>query len=74
MHLNSSSQCIQLAVRQVNKREKTQLRQREKFKFVRAHSGIELMTLRIHSECCSRKPPHLTTEYMLIYCIYTGYS
>ena len=32
MHLNSSSQCIQLAMRQANKREKKQLRQREKFK------------------------------------------
>ena len=34
MHLNSSSQCIQLAMQQVNKQEKKQLRQREKFKFV----------------------------------------
>jgi hypothetical protein len=33
MQLNSSSQCIQLAMRQANKREKNQLRQREKFKF-----------------------------------------
>jgi hypothetical protein len=40
MHLNSSSQCIQLAMRQVNKREKTQLRQREKLRTIRAHSEI----------------------------------
>ena len=34
MDLNSSSQSIQLAMRPANKREKNQLRQREKFKFV----------------------------------------
>jgi hypothetical protein len=36
-------------MQQVNKREKTQLQQREKFKFVRAHSGIELTTPSIPS-------------------------
>jgi hypothetical protein len=40
MHQNSSSQCIQLAMRQVNKREKKQLRQREKLRIIRAHSEI----------------------------------
>jgi hypothetical protein len=39
MHLNSSSQCIQLAMRQVNKREK-KLRQREKLRIIHARSEI----------------------------------
>jgi hypothetical protein len=39
MHINSSSQCIQLAMRQLNKREK-KLRQREKLRIIRAHSEI----------------------------------
>jgi hypothetical protein len=40
MDLNSSSQCIQLAMRQVNKREKKHLRQREKLRTIRARSEI----------------------------------
>ena len=40
LHLNSSSQCIQLAMRQVNKREKKQLRQREKLRIIRVHSEL----------------------------------
>jgi hypothetical protein len=62
MQLNSSSQCKQLAMRQANKREKKQLRQREKFKFVCAHSGIEPTTLSVQSEFCSRIPPRLTRK------------
>jgi hypothetical protein len=62
MHLNSSSQCTQLAMRQANKREKKQLRQREKFKFVCAHSGIEPTTHGIQSEFRSRIPPRLTRK------------
>ena len=62
MHLNSSSQCLQLAMRQANKREKKQLRQREKIKFVCAHSGIEPTTLSIQSGFCSRIPPRPTRK------------
>ena len=62
MHLNSSSQCTQLAIRQANKREKNQLRQREKLKFVCTHSGIEPTTLSVQSEFCSRIPPRLTRK------------
>ena len=73
MHLNSSSQCIQLAMRQANKREKNQLRQREKFKFVCAHSGIEPTPLAYNLGFVPAYH-HVLHGNMLIYCIYTGYS
>jgi hypothetical protein len=65
LHLNSSPQCIQLAMRRVNKREKKQLRQREKLRIIRAHSEIRTHDLRvnlmrIYTLCYSRTPPHLT--------------
>ena len=46
-------------MRQANKREKKQLRQRE---IQIALTGIEPTTLSIQSEFCSRIPPRLTRK------------
>jgi hypothetical protein len=46
------------------KREKKEFRQKEKFKFVCAHSGIELTTLSVHAELVLS--PCATTSYMVI--------
>jgi hypothetical protein len=50
LHLNSSCQCIQLAMRHVNRREKNQLRQREKLRIICVHSEIRTHDLRVNPQ------------------------
>jgi hypothetical protein len=63
MHLNSSSQCIQLAMRQVNKQEKNNYGKEKIWELFALTLRFGLTTLGIHAEYCSPAPR--TTSYLL---------